>query len=748
MSEENPLEISTEVTRLTVSQDDWDEADPRLLETMLVQTRAVRIFEEAVLSLVEEGLVHGPAHSSIGQEGAAVGSILALSGTDGINGTHRGHHQFLSKAMSYLRPEGMIREDGIKGDDLRDLIQRTLSEILGLKAGFSGGRGGSMHLQWTEGGALGTNAIVGGGVPLAAGNAWAQRCDAERSGNHSGMGVTVTYFGDGASNIGSTLETFNLAAAWQLPLCFFLENNRYAVSTLIDDVVGESNLAVRGPGFGIRSWQVDGMDPLAVYFAQQRAVEHMRAGLGPTLIEAQTYRYFHQNGPFRGSAFGYRDKEEEKVWRDRDPVQQVSSEMIRRGLMTAEEDQDLSNRIRVSVDEVIADIVENVAEAEGGGRRIAPPLWPDVSHVDDHIRSKAKRGEVLSGSSELTDRTEEERRFIDVVSATLERRMSQDEGVILLGEDVHRLKGGINGATRGPLEKYPDRVLGTPISENSFTGLAGGMSMTGRYRPVVEFMYSDFLWVAADQVFNQIGKARHMFGGQSSMPVVIRTKVAMGGGYGSQHSMDPAGLFATSPGWRIVAPSTAEDYAGLFNTALDLDDPVLVLEHVDLYRRKGKVREGVEDLRLPLGRAAVRRRGKDVTVVSYLNMVELCHEVAEAHPLLDADVVDLRWLDRASLDWETLGESVRRTNNVLIVEQGPFGTSYGGWLSDEIQRRLFDHLDSPVERVTGQEASPSVSRVLEAAANAGRDDVWAGFDAVAYNLGRTSDRPQRNLLHD
>ena len=126
-------------------------------------------------------------------------------------------------------------------------------------------------------------------------------------------------------------------------------------------------------------------------------------------------------------------------------------------------------------------------------------------------------------------------------------------------------------------------MLGTPISENAFTGLAGGIAIDGRFRPVVELMYADFMWVAADQLFNQIGKARHMFGGDGAVPFVLRSKVAMGTGYGSQHSMDPAGIFATAPGWRIVAPSTPFDYVGLMNTALRCDDPVVVLEHVDLY---------------------------------------------------------------------------------------------------------------------------------------------------------------------
>ena len=161
-----------------------------------------------------------------------------------------------------------------------------------------------MHLQWHEAGAIGTNAIVGGGVPLAAGSAWAHK----QAGTDA---VAITYFGDGAINIGSTLETFNLAAAWQLPICFFVENNRYAVSTTVEEATGEPRLSGRGPGFGIASWRVDGMDPLAVHLAMQEALAHMRGGHGPALVEAQVYRYFHQNGPFPGSAFRYRTKDEE-----------------------------------------------------------------------------------------------------------------------------------------------------------------------------------------------------------------------------------------------------------------------------------------------------------------------------------------------------------------------------------------------------------------------------------------------------
>ncbi len=214
------------------------------------------------------------------------------------------------------------------------------------------------------------------------------------------------------------------------------------------------------------------------------------------------------------------------------------------------------------------------------------------------------------------------------------------------------------------------------------------------------------------------------------MPLVLRSKVATGTGSGSQHSMDPAGIFATAPGWRIVAPSTPFDYVGLMNCALRCEDPVLVLEHVDLYNSTGPGPVDDYDYCLPVGRAAVRRTGEAVTVVSYLSMVAEALAAAEETGI-DAEVIDLRWLDRASLDWDTLGASIRKTNRVLIVEQGAAGTSYGGWLADEIQRRYFDWLDAPIERVTGGEASPSISKVLERAAIARREEVATSLRQIA-----------------
>jgi 2-oxoisovalerate dehydrogenase E1 component len=371
----------------------------------------------------------------------------------------------------------------------------------------------------------------------------------------------------------------------------------------------------------------------------------------------------------------------------------------------------------------MAEIAAALTETRDNRRQARGELWPSVTFRDVGVRGDLSE---LSGMAVLDEKgldgNTAQRRFVDVIADTMTRRMESDPRIIVIGEDIHRLKGGTNGATRGMKDRFPDRVMGTPISENAFCGLGGGIAMDGRYRPIVEFMYPDFMWVAADQVFNQIGKARHMFGGDMRVPFVLRTKIAMGTGYGSQHSMDPAGIFATAPGWRIVAPSNPVDYVGLMNAAIACDDPVLVIEHVDLYQKNMEAPVADFDYILPPGRAAIRRRGSRATIVTYLSMVHHCMEAADA---LDADVeiIDLRWLDRASIDWAAISSSVMKTNNVMIAEQGAQGTSYGGWLADEIHRRLFDWLDHPVVRVTGGEASPSISKVLERSAVAGTEDV-------------------------
>ncbi len=726
MSESKTLQLDASWLEITATPSDWDEAGPHCLLKMLNHMHLIRAFEEEVLNLDREGLAHGPMHVSVGQEGAVVAAMSLLNTGDAINGPHRGHHLFLAKSLNYVDAEGYDPRSKAIPAAVNDLLFRTMAEILGLSPGFCKGRGGSMHLRWEDAGVFGTNAIVGGGVPLANGTAWSK----QRQNNGE---VVFTFFGDGACHIGNVLESLNLAALYNLPICFFIENNQYAVSTTLAEEARETRMSSRGLSFGIPSFRVDGMNPIAVRAATSKVVQLLRAGKGPAVLEADVYRYYHHGGGLPGSAFGYRSKEEEAAARERDPLARMAREMMSRDWL----DEEGLSTIQQSAKTAATAASAKLTEPAGSKRIIIPSLWPDVSFRDQGLRGDLSEFDGISFVEQESFSGELAKvKLIESIASVMVRRMETDDRYFVMGEDIHKLRGGTNGATKGIPDRWPDRCIPTPIAEHGFVGLCGGVAMDGHYRPVVELMYPDFSLVAADQLFNQIAKARHMFGGETNVPLVLRTKIALGSGYGSQHSMDPAGMFAMWPGWRIVAASTPFDYVGLMNSALLCEDPVMMLEHVDLYQSEGLGSETDFDYYIPLGKAKVVRRGGAFTVLTYLSMVSKAIEVADEMGV-DAEIIDLRSLDRGGLDWDTIGNSVRKTHNVVVLEQGPLTTSYGAMVTDELQRRFFDYLDQPVKRIHGGEASPSVSKVLERAAFVGEEEIRRGFANMIADMGRS-----------
>ncbi|MFC6672926.1 dehydrogenase E1 component subunit alpha/beta [Marinobacterium aestuariivivens] len=724
MPKAKKISLGVDWLEIQATASDWDTAGKTGCLKMLSHMHLIRAFEEALLGLEKHGLVHGPLHVSVGQEGAIVGALSVLRDSDLVNGSHRGHHLFLAKALNYLHDPHLDPSTQPFSDAVREMLYRTMAEIMGLSPGYCNGRGGSMHLRWEEAGVLGTNAIVGGAVPIAAGAAWSKKRDGDQD-------LVLTSFGDGSCHIGNVLETLNLSALYDLPLCFYIENNGYAVSTTVKEQARETRMSARGLGFGIPSFRVNGMDPMSVRTAMMQIEELLREGRGPAMLEVDVYRYYHHSGGIKGSAFGYRDKAEEEERRKQDPIECMEAGMLQRRWITEEE----LDYLRDNAAQAVESAVERLTQKEGSRRTIIAGLWPDPKTCDEDLRGDLSE---LAGTEYVEEATYsgnlDEVKFIETIAKTMVRRFEDDDRYYVLGEDVHKLKGGTNGATKGIPERWPDRCVPTPIAEHGFVGMAGGTAMVGKYRPIVELMYPDFALVAADQLFNQIAKARHMFGGKVRVPLVLRTKIAIGTGYGSQHSMDPAGLFSMWPGWRIVAPSTPFDYVGLMNSALKCEDPVLVIETVDLYGKSGMGPVEDFDYFIELGKAKVVRSGQKFTVLTYLNMVSQAVEVCEKLGI-DAEVIDLRSLDRAGIDWDTLGESIRKTNHVVVLEQGSLTNSYGGMLADEIQKRYFDYLDHPVRRIYGGESSPSVSKILERAAYVGEEEITAGFQAALADMG-------------
>ena len=717
------LSLGVEWQEISATDADWTKVGKQECLKMLNHMHLIRTFEEELLMLDKEGQVHGPVHVSVGHEGSMVAALSMLSNGDQVNGSHRGHHLFLAKALNYLEPKGFDPINDVFPESIQDLVYRTMAEILGLSPGYCKGRGGSMHLRWDEAGVIGTNAIVGGGVPLANGAAWNKKTE----GNGE---IVLTAYGDGSCHIGNVLESLNLAALYDLPICFYIENNGYAVSTSLEEQARETRMSSRGIALGMPAYRVDGMNPIAVRVAMEKVAKLLREGKGPAMLETQVYRYYHHGGGVAGSAFGYRDKKEEEEVRARDAIYVMEQEMKKRKWLT---DSQLET-IKSKAVEIVAAASSQLTTGEVGSRQIVPSLWPDVNFRDQGLRGDLSEFNDIEFVEQDTFKADiKEVKFISTIAKNMVRRFETDDRIFVMGEDVHRLKGGTNGATKGLPERWPERCVAAPIAEHGFVGLCGGAALAG-LRPVVEIMYPDFALVAADQLFNQIAKARHMYGGENKVPLVLRTKIAMGSGYGSQHSMDPAGVFAMWPGWRIVAPSTPFDYVGLMNSALHCEDPVMVIEHVDLYTSKGPGSPEDLDYFIELGKAKVVRPGKAFTVLTYLTMVHKAVAVAEEMGV-DAEIIDLRSLDRAGLDWQTIEASVRKTGHVVVLEQGGLTNSYGAMLTDELQRRTFDYLDHPVIRINGGEASPSVSKVLERAAFVGDEEIRAAFGEMMAAKG-------------
>ena len=706
------LQAEFDWQRWKSSTQDVKNLPPLLVARVLFDILLINTFEHELLRLKNCDCVWGPVHSSVGQEAVAAAAVAAIRKEDKITGSHRAHHQFLSKALSYvLSPKWNPTKDELPPEGV-EVVRKTLAEIMGLAPGYCGGRGGSMHLRYADAGVLGTNAIVAGGIPLATGAAYAEKYN--KTGN-----IVVCFFGDGAANQGAFHEALNLAGLWELPIIYFIENNEYAVGTRSTDACAITDLSLHAAAYNMKGRIVDGTDVIAIYDATRDAAERIRKGDGPYIIEAKCYRHYHHAGDQPGSAYGYRDKEEEATWLDKDPVKSFPRTLVQNGVLKDKE----VDRIEKLAQETVQQALEfcTVGEAHC---QVREDLWPDPTTAGLGMRSDGSELEGLRYSKREDFQEFQEVKYSDAIAAITGRWMEKDDKVVVFGEEIANFGGGAYGATKELPSRYPDRIINTPISEAGFVGLTCGVAISGM-RPIVEIMFPDFTLVAADQAFNQIAKARHMYGGTTDLPLVARTRIATGCGYGGQHSMDPIGLYALFAGWRIVAPSNSFDYIGLFNTAMQSLDPVVFLEHHSLYMKRFPVPKDDLDYFIPFGKARVTTEGEDLTVLTYSSMtgrVEALVEKLNAQAI-STEIIDLRTVDLISLDYETIGTSLKKTGAIAVVEEAAGGQAIGERIAAEVTRRFFDDLDGPPAYLASKNVPNSVSRILEAAAMLSDEEI-------------------------
>jgi 2-oxoisovalerate dehydrogenase E1 component len=706
--------------RITSSKEDITKLDPHIASRILFDTFLINMFEHELLRLKNNDCVWGPVHSSVGQEAVAAAAMAGIKKSDKITGSHRAHHQFLSKAVNYVLDEDWDGRKEKLPDEAFEVVQKTLAEIMGLSPGYCGGRGGSMHLRYPEAGVLGTNAIVAGGIPLATGAAYAEKFKA--SGN-----IIVCFFGDGAANQGSFHEALNLAGIWDLPIVYFIENNEYAVGTAAEEAAAVRDISQRAASYSMTGRIVEGDDVVAMYETMKECAEMTRSGSGPCIIEAKCYRHYHHAGDQPGSAYGYRDKAEEEKWLKKDAVKTFPQSLSKNGVLTEEEIERIREMAREAVDRALDFCTTGEDKCQA-----REELWPDPATATEGMRSDGKELEGLAYKEKEDFDRFEEVRFSDGIATAIGHWLEKDETVMIFGEEVANFGGGAYGATKGLPAKYPERVINTPISEAGFVGLTCGAAMS-ELRPIVEIMFPDFTLVAADQVFNQIGKARHMYGNTTDLPLVARARIATGVGYGGQHSMDPVGLFALFSGWRIVAPSNAFDYIGLFNTAMTSLDPVLFLEHHSLYGIKFPIPKQERDYYIPFGKANRVVEGEDITVLTYSSMTGRLERLIEEFESagVSVELIDLRTLDLPSIDYETIGASLKKTGALAVVEHAAGVQGIGDRIASAVTERFFDELDAPPGWITSANVPNPVSRKLEEAVLISDEEILDQVTAMA-----------------
>jgi 2-oxoisovalerate dehydrogenase E1 component len=647
------------------AENTFGESD--LLE-MYRRMLTIRGFETRVAALYRDGEVPGFVHLSIGQEAAAVGACWPLGGKDVITSTHRGHGHCLAKG---LPAAGMF------------------AELMAKDEGTNRGRGGSMHIADPALGIFGANGIVAAGLPIAVGAAVAAQLRRDRD-------VAVAFFGDGAVAQGAFHEAVNLAAVWHLPVIFFCENNGYAeFSPASEQHV--ASLERRAAGYGVDFLAVDGNDVVATATEMELLVRAVRAGRGPAIVEATTYRW---HGHYEGDPERYRSADEVREWEAKDPLL-VHEERCR----TAGVKEEMLEQVRSSVER---DLDDAVREARGGKS-------PAIATLTDFV--VRPRVDVAEPTAPSVDA--EQFRTMDAIHDALEAELANDERVFVAGIDVGA-GGNVFGLTRGLQERFRERVRDTPISENAIVGLAVGAAMAGM-RPVVEVMYLDFLGVCLDQLLNQAAKLPFMTGGAAPMALTVRTQFGAGRSSGSQHSQSLEALLAHIPGLTVVMPSTPADAYGLLRASIQDPNPVVFIENRLLYGAKGPKPSG--DHVVPIGVSAVVRPGDDITVVSVSRMV---HEALAAADAVSGDgisveVIDLRTV--APLDMVPILESVHKTSRLLIAHEAvvPFGI--GAEIAATVARDAFWALDAPIERIGAAATPPPYAPELERAWLPDRDDI-------------------------
>ena len=607
-----------------------------------------RMIEEKMLVLLRQGKI-SKWFSGIGQEAIAVGVTAALNKRDWIMPLHRNLGVFTSRDMP---------------------LHRLFQQWQGHKEGYSKGRERSFHFGSSDHRICGMISHLGPQLALADGAALAHQLKEEPL-------VAVAFTGDGGTSEGDFHEALNVAAVWNLPVIFIIENNGYGLSTPVSEQYRCRQLADKGIGYGMETVVIDGNNVLAVHDTIRGVREYCLREKKPYLIECMTFR---MRGHEEASGTKYVPKELMEEWSRKDPIKNYEQFLVQEGVLTEMEVASIRHEHKAYIDNELQ-LAEQVQ-----------PIVPDTSEEVKDVYAIRQSAPVLLPEPDPRDTEVKEKRMIDAIQEALVQSMERDSRLVLMGQDIAEY-GGAFKVTEGLMARFgKHRVRNTPLCESAIVGVTLGLALEG-IPSVMEMQFADFVTVGFNQIVNNLAKIHYRWG--QTAPVVIRMPTGAGVGAGPFHSQSNEAWFTHVPGLKVVYPSGAYDAKGLLNAAIQDPNPVMYFEHKVLYRSQS---EPVPDAyyEVEIGKAKLVNEGEDISVITYGAGVHWAMDYQRSHPEVSLHIIDLRSL--LPLDYDAIKEAVAQTGKVLILHEDNLTGGIGGEIAAWISEHCFELLDAPVLR--------------------------------------------------
>lgn len=604
-----------------------------------------RLIEEKMLVLLRQGKI-SKWFSGIGQEAIAVGVTEALESDEWIMPLHRNLGVFTSRKMP---------------------LSKLFMQWQGNKEGYSKGRERSFHFGSAEHHICGMISHLGPQLAIADGVALAHQLNRDQK-------VAVAFTGDGGTSEGDFHEALNVAAVWDLPVIFIIENNGYGLSTPVNEQYRCERLVDRAKGYGMEGVRIDGNNILEVMDTIRGVRDYCIRNQKPYLIECMTFR---MRGHEEASGTKYVPAELFEIWKEKDPIDNYERFLLQENVLTEFSVATIREEMREYIEQELKQAYQAAA------------LVPDTLEELQDVYAPSPTPTLPSLPNLHSTR---ELRFIDAIKEGLQQSMDRYDKLVLMGQDIAEY-GGAFKITEGFVNKYGKaRVRNTPICESAIVGAALGLSLQG-YKSMMEMQFADFVTVGFNQIVNNLAKLHYRWGQHAD--VVVRMPTGGGVGAGPFHSQSNEAWFVHTPGLKIVYPSTPADAKGLLMAAIEDPNPVMFFEHKALYRSvSGYVPE--ESYIVPIGKARLVQEGEDLTIITYGSGVHWAEEYARQHPETSIYILDLRTL--LPLDYDAIRESVSATGKVLILHEDTLIGGIGGEIAAWISEHCFEQLDAPVKR--------------------------------------------------